>query len=49
MLSGCHRAMLYNYIRSQFESASRLIVSFGVLNDNLIKSLISFVKYKSRF
>jgi hypothetical protein len=31
------------------ESVSRPLVSFGVFNDNLIKCLISFVKYMSRF
>jgi hypothetical protein len=31
------------------ESASRPLVGFGVLNDNLIKSLMSFVKSMSRF
>jgi hypothetical protein len=31
------------------ESASRPLVDFGVLNDNLIKGLISCVKYMSRF
>jgi hypothetical protein len=31
------------------ESASRLLVYFGVLNDNLIKWLISFVKCISKF
>jgi hypothetical protein len=30
------------------ESASRLLVSFGVLNDNLIKGLTSFIKCISR-
>jgi hypothetical protein len=34
---------------TQPESASKLLVNFGVLNDNLIKGLISFVKYISRF
>jgi hypothetical protein len=31
------------------ESTSRPLVGFGVLNDNLIKGLISFVKCISRF
>jgi hypothetical protein len=31
------------------ESASRPLVDFGVLNDNLIKGLISCVKCISRF
>jgi hypothetical protein len=31
------------------ESASRRLVDFGVLNNNLIKGLISCVKYMSRF
>jgi hypothetical protein len=31
------------------ESASRPLVDFGVLNDNLIKDLISFVKCINRF
>jgi hypothetical protein len=31
------------------ESASRPLVDFGVLNDNLMKGLISCVKYMSRF
>jgi hypothetical protein len=31
------------------ESASRLLVSFGVMNDNFIKCLIYFVKYMSIF
>jgi hypothetical protein len=31
------------------ESVSRPLVDFGVLNDNLIKSLISCIKYISRF
>jgi hypothetical protein len=34
---------------SPFESASRALVNFGVLNDNLIKGLILCVKYLSRF
>jgi hypothetical protein len=34
---------------TQPESASKPLVIFGVLNDNLIKGLISFVKYISRF
>jgi hypothetical protein len=34
---------------TQPESASKPLVNFGVLNDNLIKGLISFVKYISRF
>jgi hypothetical protein len=32
-----------------FESASRPLVDFGVLNDNFIKRLISCVKCISRF
>jgi hypothetical protein len=31
------------------KSASRSLVAFGVLNDNLIKNLISFVKCISMF
>jgi hypothetical protein len=31
------------------ESASRPLAGFGVLNDNLIKYLISFVKCMRRF
>jgi predicted CopG family antitoxin len=31
------------------ESVSRSLVNFSVLNDNLMKWLISFVKYISRF
>jgi hypothetical protein len=31
------------------KSASRPLVGFGVLNDNFIKNLISFVNYMSRF
>ncbi|WP_428740049.1 hypothetical protein, partial [Sulfurimonas sp.] len=33
----------------EVESASRPLVDFGVLNDNLIKGLILCVKYISRF
>jgi hypothetical protein len=33
----------------EIESASVPLVDFGVLNDNLIKILISCVKYISRF
>jgi hypothetical protein len=33
----------------KIESASRPLVDFGVLNDNLIKWLISYVKWISRF
>jgi hypothetical protein len=32
-----------------FESASRPLVDFDVLNDNLIKRLISCVKYMNKF
>jgi hypothetical protein len=35
--------------KEEIESASRPPVGFGVLNDNLIKDLISFVKCISRF
>jgi hypothetical protein len=31
------------------KSASRPLVDFGVLNDNLIKGLISCIKFISRF
>jgi hypothetical protein len=32
-----------------FKSASRPLVGFGVLDDNLSKDILSFVKYISRF
>jgi hypothetical protein len=35
--------------KGEIESASRPLVNFGVLNDNLIKGLISCVKCISRF
>jgi hypothetical protein len=35
--------------KGEIESASRPLMDFGVLNDNLIKGLISCVKCISRF
>jgi hypothetical protein len=35
--------------KGEIKSASRPLVDFGVLNDNLIKGLMSFVKCMSRF
>jgi hypothetical protein len=39
----------YSMVQGPTESASRPLVDFGVLNDNLIKWLVSFVKCINRF
>jgi hypothetical protein len=46
LLPSVERATMLLFV---FESASRPLLDFGVLNDNLIKSLISFVKCINRF
>jgi hypothetical protein len=42
----CHGNALFQFSN---ESVSRPLVEFDVLNDNLIKGLISCVKYMSMF